>query len=200
MGDSVLAGLPRLVRVRDEVRMRGVAALGIGAATAGWWMLSWLLGEGVLGLRFVLAVVGIGIPALVAAMAVSRRRLRAADHLHPPPPTAVYETIAAARERRTRLAGVVLFGVIILMIFDHFSHGGGEMAGMVAGLFVPFGAVDLREAKRWTRLEAEHHDTRLYVLVPAHAMMAPFTPDAIYERPRTDAEVVRLGFPGFEDY
>jgi hypothetical protein len=199
VGDSVLAGLPRLVRMRDEVRMRGVAALGIGAATAGWWMLSWLLGEGVLGLRFVLAAAGIGIPALIAATAVSRRRLRAADRLHAPPRSAVYETIADARERRTRLAGVVLFGVIILMIFDHFSHGGGEMAGMVAGLFVPFGAVDLREAQRWTRLEAEHHDTRLYVLVPAHAMMAPFTPDAIYERPRTDAEVVRLGFPGFED-
>jgi hypothetical protein len=199
VGDSVLAGLPRLVRVRDEIRMRGVAALGIGAATAGWWMLSWLLGEGVLGLRFVVAALGIGIPALFAAMAVSRRRMRAAENLYPPPRAAVYETMAAARERRTRLAGVVLFGVIILMIFDRFSHGGGEMAGMVAGLFVPFGAVDVREARRWTRLEAENHDTRLYVLVPAHAMMAPFAPEAIYERPRTDAEVVRLGFPGIED-
>ena len=109
MGDSVLAGLPRLVRIRDEVRMRGVAALGIGAATAGWWMLSWLLGEGVLGLRFILAAVGIGIPALIGATAVSRRRLRAAEHLNPPPRTAVYETIAAARERRTRLAGVSFF-------------------------------------------------------------------------------------------
>lgn len=199
MADTVLAGLPRLVRVRDEVRMRGIAALGIGAATVGWWMLAWLLGEGVDGLRFGLAAIGIGIPAVIAAWLISRRRLRVAREFHAPPRNAVYETIAAARDRRTRLSGVVLFGVIILMIFDHFSHGAGEMAGLVAGLFIPFGAIDVRESRQWSALEREHHDTRLYVLVPAHAMMAPFSPDAVYERPRSDAEVVRLGFPGVED-
>jgi len=199
VADTVLAGLPRLVRVRDEVRMRGIAALGIGAATVGWWMLAWLLGEGVDGLRFGLAVVGIGVPALIAAWLISRRRLRVAREFQAPPRSAVYETIAAARERRTRLSGVVLFGVIILMIFDHFSHGAGEMAGLVAGLFIPFGVIDVRESRQWTALEREHHDTRLYVLVPAHAMMAPFSPEAVYERPRSDAEVVRLGFPGLGD-
>jgi heme A synthase len=198
VADTVLAGLPRLVRVRDEVRMRGIAALGIGAATVGWWMLAWLLGEGVDGLRFGLAAIGIGIPALIAAWLISRRRLRVAREFQAPPRNAVYETIAAARDRRTRLSGVVLFGVIILMIFDHFSHGAGEMAGLVAGLFIPFGAIDIRESHQWSALEREHHDTRLYVLVPAHAMMAPFSPDAVYERPRSDAEVVRLGFPGVE--
>jgi hypothetical protein len=186
------------VRVRDEVRMRGIAALGIGAATVGWWMLAWLLGEGVDGLRFGLAAIGIGIPALIAAWLISRRRLRVAREFQAPPRNAVYETIAAARDRRTRLSGVVLFGVIILMIFDHFSHGAGEMAGLVAGLFIPLGAIDVRESHQWSALEREHHDTRLYVLVPAHAMMAPFSPDAVYERPRSDAEVVRLGFPGVE--
>ncbi len=199
MADTVLAGLPRLVRVRDEVRMRGIAALGIGAATVGWWMLAWLLDEGVDGLRFLLTIVGIGIPSLIAAWLLSRRRMRVAAEFRSPPRNAVYETIAAARERRTRLSGIVLFGVIILMIFDHFSHGAGEMAGLVAGLFVPFGIFDVRESHEWSALEREHHDTRLYVLMPAHAMMAPFSPDAIYERPRSDAEVVRLGFPGFED-
>jgi hypothetical protein len=199
MGDTVLAGLPRLVRVRDEVRMRGVAALGIGAATAGWWATAWLLSEGVSGLRFVLAAVGIGIPVLVISWIMSQRRLGAADHFLPPPRSAVYETMADARDRRTRLSGVVLFGVIILMIFDHFSHGGGEMAGMAAGLFIPVGLVDLHEARRWAALEREHHDTRLYVVMRAQAMMPAFTPDAIYERPRTDAEVVRLGYPGVED-
>jgi hypothetical protein len=198
VADTVLAGLPRLVRVRDEVRMRGIAALGIGAATVGWWMLAWLLGEGVDGLRFGLAAIGIGIPALIAAWLISRRRLRVAREFQAPPRNAVYETIAAARDRRTRLSGVVLFGVIILMIFDHFSHGAGEMAGLVAGLFIPLGAIDVRESHQWSALEREHHDTRLYVLVPAHAMMAPFSPDAVYERPRSDAEVVRLGFPGVE--
>src|SRR5271167_3951554 len=130
VADSVLAGLPRLVRVRDEVRMRGIAALGIGAATVGWWMLAWLLDEGVDGLRFLAAVAVIGIPSLIAAWLLSRRRVGAAVDFQAPPRNAVYETIAAARERRTRLAGVVLFAVIILMIFDHFSHGAGEMAGL----------------------------------------------------------------------
>jgi len=69
----------------------------------------------------------------------------------------------------------------------------------VAGLFIPFGVIDVRESRQWTALEREHHDTRLYVLVPAHAMMAPFSPEAVYERPRSDAEVVRLGFPGLGD-
>ena len=93
----------------------------------------------------------------------------------------------------------MLFAVIILMIFDHFSHGAGEMAGLVAGLFIPFGIFDIRESHHWTALEREHHDTRLYVLMRAHAMMVPLSPDAVYERPRSDAEVVRLGFPGVED-
>ena len=199
MADTVLAGLPRLVRVRDEVRMRGIAAVGIGAATVGWWMLAWLLDEGVDGLRFVAAVAVIGVPSVIAAWLISRRRVRVGGEFQPPPRHAVYETIADARERRTRLAGVVLFGVIILMIFDHFSHGAGEMAGLVAGLFIPFGIFDIRESHHWTALEREHHDTRLYVLMRAHAMMAPFSPDAVYERPRSDAEIVRLGFPGAGD-
>jgi len=199
MGDTVLAGLPRLVRVRDEVRMRGIAALGIGAATAGWWASAWLLSGGVSGLRFGLAAVGIGLPVLLIAWVLSQRRLGVAEHPEPPPRTAVYETMADARDRRTRLAGIVLFGVIILMIFDHFSHGGGEMAGMVAGLFIPVGLVDLREATKWAGLERVNHDTRLYVVMPSHAMMPAFSPDAVYERPRIDAEVVRLGFPGIED-
>jgi hypothetical protein len=199
VADSVLAGLPRLVRVRDEVRMRGTAALGIGAATVGWWMLAWLLNEGVDGLRFIIAAAVIGAPSLLAAWLISARRLRVAVQFRAPPRNAVYETIAAARERRTRLAGVVLFAVIILMIFDHFSHGAGEMAGLVAGLFIPFGILDIRESHHWTALEREHHDTRLYVLMQAHAMMVPLSPEAVYERPRSDAEVVRLGFPGIED-
>lgn len=199
MGDSVLAGLPRLVRVRDEVRMRGVAAVGIGAATVGWWMLAWLLGEDVLGLRFVLGIAGIGVPTLLLAAWASGRRLREARQFRMPPRIAVYETMAAARERRTRLAGVVMFAVIILMIFDRLSHGGGEMAGLVAGLFIPVGAVDILEARRWTELEREHHDTRLYVLVPARAFMARLSPQEIYERPRSDAEILHVGFTGFED-
>jgi hypothetical protein len=179
--------------------MRGIAALGIGTATAGWWMLAWLLGEGVDGLRFVLAIAGIGVPMLILSALWSSRRLRAAREFRMPPSIAVYETIAAARERRTRLAGVVMFAVIILMIFDRFSHGQGEMAGLVAGLFVPVGVIDVLEARTWAELERDHHDTRLYVLVPAHAFMARFAPQEIYERPRSDAEIARVGRPGFED-
>lgn len=198
MGDSVLAGLPRLVRVRDEVRMRGIAAVGIGAATAGWWMLAWLLGQGVDGLRFVVAAGAIAIPALLVSLVVSARRVHAAESPLPPPRVAVYETMAAGRERRTRLASVIVFAVIILMIFDRFSHGGGEMAGLVVGLFVPVGIIDIRESRRWAALERANHDTRLYVLVPAHAWTARFSAQDVYERPRNGTEVVHAGFHGFD--
>ena len=134
MADTLLDGLPRLVRIRDEVRMRGSAGLGIGAATLGWGILSWVLGNGVSVGTFALSAVVIGLPTLVLAAIVSGRRIRAAAQLGRPPRTGVYETFAAARERRTRVAGVVMFAVIVLMMFDHIRHGGGEMAGCL--LFV----------------------------------------------------------------
>ena len=98
----------------------------------------------------------------------------------------VYETHAAGRERRTRLAGIVVFGVIILLLFDHFTRGAGEMAGLVGGLFIPAGVVDLREARWWSRRERELGARGLYVVVPPHALMARMGPSDVFARPSDD--------------
>ncbi len=186
MADTLLDGLPRLVRIRDEVRMRGSAGLGIGAATLGWGILSWVLGNGVSVGTFALSAVVIGLPTLVLAAIVSGRRIRAAAQLGRPPRNGVYETFAAARERRTRVAGVVMFAVIVLMMFDHIRHGGGEMAGCVVGLFCAVGLIDVREARLWSAIERSREDARLYVIVPSHAVMARFGAQPVYERPAQD--------------
>lgn len=182
MADATLAGLPRLVRVIEEVRQRGVAAVGVGVAAAGWWMVAWLLGQDVSPLTTGLAVAVVGIPTLVLATLGSRRRLAAAAVPQPPPRLAVYETAADGRDRRIRLAGVVVMGVIILMMFDRLTGEGGEMAGMVAGLFGAVGLVDLREARAWHRLEMGRPGG-LYVAVRPHALMAHMGPGDVYERP-----------------
>lgn len=191
MADTALAGLPRLVRVTEEVRMRGIAALGVGVAAGGWWALGWLLGLDLSPLRTVLGFVGVGVPALLVAGLASGRRLRAAADPLPPPRIVVYETIADGRERRTRLAGIIVFGVIILMMFDRLYGGGGEMAGLVAGLFCAVGVVDLMEARAWTRIERRAGGGDLYLLVRPHALMASMAPSEVYERPRRDREAER---------
>jgi hypothetical protein len=191
MADTALAGLPRLVRATEEVRMRGVAAVGIGVAAAGWWMLAWLLGQELSALRSALALAGVGVPALLLAGLASGRRLRAAADPLPPPRPVVYETLADGRERRTRLAGIVVFGVIILMMFDRLYGGAGEMAGLVAALFIPVGVVDLMEVRTWARLERDRDGGDLYLLVRPHALMPPMGAGEVYERPRGDREAER---------
>lgn len=194
MADSALAGLPRLVRVVDEVRHRGFAGVGIGIAAAGWWTTAWLLGQRVSELNTVLAFAAVFVPSLVIAALGSGRRLRAATDLRPPPRLAVYETVADGRERRTRLAGIVVMGVIILIMFDRLSGAGGEMAGMVAGLFLAVGIVDLFEARSWARIEREHPGG-LYLAVRPHALMAHMGAGEVYERPRPDRDRVEEPSP-----
>jgi len=185
VADAALAGLPRLVRAWDEVRTRGTAAVGIGIAAAGWWMIVWLLDQPVSPLRTALGAAAVGVPTLLLAARASARRLAAADEVGPPPRPCVYETAADARERRTRLAGIVVLGVIVLVMFDRLTGGGGEMAGLVAGLFVATGVVDLMEARTWERLERQHPGG-LYMLIRPHAMMAHMGAGEVYERPRGD--------------
>lgn len=185
MADAALAGLPRLVRAWDEVRVRGTAAVGIGVAAAGWWMLVWLLDEPVSALRTLLGGAAVAVPTLLLAGRASARRLASADEVGPPPRPSVYETPADGRDRRTRLAGIVVMGVIVLVMFDRLTGGGGEMAGLVAGLFIPVGVVDLMEARTWERLEREHPGG-LYLVVRPHALMAHMGPGEVYERPRGD--------------
>jgi hypothetical protein len=185
VADAALAGLPRLVRAWDEVRVRGVAGVGIGVAAAGWWMIVWLLDQPVSELRTLLGAAAVGVPSLLLAGRASARRLRAVDRVAPPPRPSVYETAADARERRTRLAGIVVLGVIVLVMFDRLTDGGGEMAGLIAGLFIAVGVVDLMEARTWQRLERAHPGG-LYMVVRPHALMAHMGAGEIYERPRSD--------------
>jgi len=189
VADAALAGLPRLVRVVEEVRMRGVAALGIGTAAAGWWMLAYLIDQDVSVLKTLVAGGAVGVVTLVIAAVASSRRLSGAGEVRRPPSNAVYETIADGRERRVRLAGIVVFGVIVLLAFDRLTGGDGEMAGLVAGLFLPVGAVDVLEARSWAALERMREDSMgLYVLVRPQALMASMARHEVYERPRGDRQ------------
>jgi len=189
VADAVLAGLPRLVRVVEEVRMRGVAAIGVGTAAAGWWMLAFLIDQDVSVLNTLVAGGALGVLTLVIAAVFSARRLAAAKDVRKPPRGAVYETTADGRERRVRLAGIVVFGVIVLLAFDRLTGGAGEMAGLVAGLFLPVGAVDLLEARSWASLERMREEgAGLYVLVRPQALMASMAGGEVYERPRGDRQ------------
>ena len=189
MADAALAGLPRLVRVVEEVRMRGIAAIGVGTAAAGWWMLAYLIDQDVSVLNTVVAGGAVGAATLVIAAVFSSRRLGGAREVRKPPRAAVYETVADGRERRVRLAGIVVFGVIVLLAFDRLTGGAGEMAGLVAGLFLPVGAVDLLEARSWASLERMREEgAGLYVLVRPQALMASMARHEVYERPRGDRQ------------
>jgi hypothetical protein len=185
----MLAGLPRLVRVADEVRARGQATLSVGAAVGAYWVCVWLLDEPVAPLRTLVSLLVAGLPAsLLASMGSGRRLAAASGDLLAPPRLAVYETIADGRERRARLGGILLLAAVVLLIFDRLTEGGGTMAGLTIGFFSGIGIVDLMEARRW--LEAERaRAARLYVIVRPHAMVASYGPTEVYEVPRADADL-----------
>ncbi len=194
MADAALAGLPRLVRVVEEVRARGIAAVGIGVAAAGWWLAAWLVGQDVDGPRTLLGGLVVAVPTLLLAGLAGRRRLAAVDRLRPPPRPVVYETAADGRERRVRLAGIVVFGVIVLIMFDRLRGDGGEMAGLVAGLFLSAGFVDVMEARAWERIVRDRR-ADLYLLIRPHALMAHMGPGDVYERPHGDREEREIPSP-----
>ena len=190
MPESALAGLPRLVRVATELRFRGQAALGIAVATAGFWTFSWLLNEPLRPLETLLALLAIGLPTLLVSFLTGGRRVdEALRRTLPPPRASIHETHADARDRRTRLAGIVLTGVIVLLMFDILTEGGGIMAGLVVGLFGGLGLVDRIESERWERAERER-EARLYLLIRPHALSTRFGTAQVYElrRPSRDRD------------
>ncbi|MEW6583021.1 MAG: hypothetical protein AB1416_09700 [Actinomycetota bacterium] len=186
MPHTALAGLPRLVRVADEVRLRGLGLVTLAAAVAAYWLLAWLLDEPVDATVTWLNFGGVVLPVAVVAALVSRRRVREGlATARRPPRMSVHETRADARERHTRLAGMLILGVVVLLVFDRATDGGGRMAGLVAGLFLALGVVDMLERRRWDR--AEHvRGSRLYVLVRPRALMSPFGVTEVYEIVRSD--------------
>lgn len=171
------------MRAGYELWARGITGVGLAVAAIGWWAANWLTEQDVSALRSALGMAAVGVVSLLAAGVVSIRRLRAGRDPLPPPPHARYEPADIGRERRLRLAGIVVFGVIVLLAFDRLTGGSGEMAGLVAGLFGPVGLVDLLEARTWRTMESERDGRGLYLLVRPHALMAGIGVQPVYERP-----------------
>lgn len=186
--DTVLADLPRVVRVADETRWRGQGAVGTALVVAAFWIATWLLGESVEWLRTVVGAAAVFLPTVLIAGLASRRRVD--DSLGrslPPPRSTVHETAAASRDRRMRLVSVVLLGIIVLLLFDRFTGGGGMMAGLVVGLMAATGICDWRESRMWRAAERER-DSRLFVLVRPRALTPHVAPVDIFEASATGTQ------------
>jgi hypothetical protein len=181
----VLAGLPRVVRVADETRWRGHSAVATAIVMVAFWSLTWLLGEPVERTRTPVGFAAVLLPTLVVSLLASRRRVRESlGRALPTPRSAGHETAAASRDRRMRLATVVLFGIIALLLFDRFTDGGGMMAGLIAGLMLGVGIADWHESGMWRDTERAR-DARLFALVRPRALTPALAPADIYQAPNT---------------
>jgi hypothetical protein len=186
--ESALAGLPRLVRVADEARWRGQSAVATAIVVAAYWGATWLVGETVEPARAALAFAGVTLPTLVIASLGSGRRIREGlDRVAPPPRASVHETPASSRERRLRLAGIVLTGIIALLIVERFTDSGGVLAGLIAGLLLALGIADWREAGDWDAIERQR-ESRIFVLIRADALTPRLGATDLYEAPRPGRE------------
>jgi hypothetical protein len=182
--DTLLAGLPRLVRIADETRWRGQACVATALVVALFWVSTWLLGEPVRGAATALAATVAAVPTLLIAARGSGPRMREAlSRAVPPPRATVHETMASARDRRVRLLGVVLTGIILLLIFDRFTGGGGLMAGLLVGALGSLGAADWIEGRRWEAAERER-ESRIFVVMRPDALSPRLGATEVYERPR----------------
>jgi hypothetical protein len=176
------------VRVADEARWRGQSAVATAIVVGLYWGATWLVGETIELTRTVVAFVAVAVPTFAFAAHGSARRIRdAVGRSTPPPRASVHETPASSRERRLRLAGIVLTGIIALLIFERFTDGGGVMAGLLAGLLLALGIADWREAGIWDTAERER-ETRIYVLVRADALTPRLGIREVYEAPRPGRE------------
>jgi hypothetical protein len=181
--EALLAGLPRLVRAGDEARWRGQFCVATAGVVAVFWACTWLVGEAVRPGPTALAAACVGLPTLLMASVASGRRLREGlSRSLPPPRASVFETLASSRDRRTRLSGVVLTGIIILLVFERFTGTGGVMAGLVVGLLAPLGVVDWREGRRWAAAEIRR-ESRIFVLMGPDALSPRLGHADLYEIP-----------------
>ncbi len=182
--ETLLAGLPRLVRVADEQRWRGQFCVATAAVVAVFWVFSWLVDEPLRAGVTALAAAAAAIPTLlVSGVGMNRRMNHLLGRAVPPPRASVHETLAASRERRTKLSGIVLTGIVLLLLFERFTDGAGIVAGLIAGLMAAFGAVDWVESRRWTAAERQR-ETRLYVMVKPDALSPRLGAAQVYETPR----------------
>jgi hypothetical protein len=177
--ESLLAGLPRLVRVADETRWRGQASVATAVVITLFWTATWLLGEPVRE--------GATLLAALVAPSGARRIRESLDRAVPPPRATVHETLANTRDRRMRLAGIVLTGVIAMLIFDRFTGGGGLMAGLLAGALGSLGAIDWIASRAWDAAERER-ETRVFVVIRPDALSPKIVATEVYETPRPGPE------------
>lgn len=149
-----------------------------------FWATTWLVGEPVRPGAVSLAAAVAALPTLAISVLLTGGRIRESlTRAVPPPRASIHETLAATRERRVKLSGVVLTGIVALLLFDRFTGGGGVMAGLVAGLLGALGAVDWRESHQWEQAERER-ETRIFVLVRPDALSPRLGSADVYETPR----------------
>lgn len=176
------------MRVADEARWRGQSAVATAIVVGLYWGAAWLVGETIEATRTILAFAVVAGPTFAFATHGSVRRIReAVSRSKPPPRASVHETPASSRERRLRLAGIVLTGIIALLLFERFTDSGGVLAGLIAGLLLALGVADWREAGFWDAAERER-ETRIYVLVRADALTPKLGIREVYEAPRPGRE------------
>lgn len=176
------------MRVADEARWRGQSAVATAIVVAAYWGATWLVGETVEPERTALAFAVVALPTLMIVSLGSGRRIREGlDRVAPPPRASVYETPASSRERRLRLAGIVLTGIIALLIVERFTDSGGVLAGLIAGLLLALGIADWREAGDWDAIERQR-ESRIFVLIRADALTPRLGATDLYEAPRPGRE------------
>ena len=187
MADALLAGLPRIVRVAEEVRLRGWLALAAAGAVTAWWTIQWLLDQPLQPGRTWLFALVVAVLAGVAGLVNVPRRLR--EGLRGsrfPSSRVVYETRADGRDRRIRLSGAVFLSAIVILMFDRLAAWEGVTAGVIVGAAAAAGLADLLEARRWHRAERER-EADLYVRIGPRALVASFGEADIYEVPSPPA-------------
>ena len=174
MADALLAGLPRIVRAADEIRLRGLLALALGFAAAAWWTVQWLLDQPVEpGRTWLIALVVAGLGGVSVAIHVPRRIRDGLRETRRPTSRMVYETRADGRDRRIRLSGAVLLTAMVALMFDALGGWGGVVAGCLIGAAFASGLGDLWEARRWEQAERTR-EAELFVQVSARALVASY--------------------------
>lgn len=149
-----------------------------------FWLASWWAGEPIDPGFTLLAGAAVAVPTLLSCALTGGRRMREGlVHAVPPPRSTVYETTANTRDRRLRLAGIVLTGIVALLLFDRFTDGTGMTAGLLVGLLGSLGAADWWEARQWEAAEIER-GTRIFVMVRPDALSPRILPSEVYETPR----------------
>lgn len=183
MAETLLAGLPRIVRAADEIRWRGQALMALGLASACYWTVLWLIDGPVAplasGVLFAISLV----MGLVLASITSRRRFTTALAHIRNPRAMVHETPADALERHTRASVIFVFAAVILLVFDTLVSGVGGTAALLAGAGIGIGIVDRLEVRRWRQAEGER-GSRLYLMIRPGALLVRMGVTECFELPR----------------